>query len=126
MIFTLEHMRMLNLWCGTRKFCGKDVPSKSCDNFCVLFDYNSKKMVRLTDGTIESMLGMGALMEDINVFFPQYVAEYESRMKAPDWEWYKDRLYYSSPIYYCMTDALNDKYIEKLEAKVKRRRQERG
>lgn len=126
MIFTLEHMRMLNLWCGTRKFCGKDVPSKSCDNFCVLFDCNSKKMVRLTDGTIESMLGMGALMEDINVFFPQYVAEYERRMKDPDLEWYKDRLYYSSPIYYCKADALNDKYIEKLEAKVKRRRQERG
>lgn len=126
MIFTLEHMDMLHLWCGTRKFCGKDVPSNSCDNFCVLFDYNSKKMVRLADGTIESMLGMGALMEDINAFFPKYVTEYERKMKDPDWEWYKDQLYYSSPIHYYKVDATNDKYIGTLEAKAKRHRQEKG
>lgn len=125
MIFTLEHMRMLNLWCGTSKFCGLDVPSKSCDGFCVLFDINSKKIVRLTDGTLESMLGMGALMEDIKAFFPKYVSEYEEKMKNPDWKWYKDRLYYSRPIDYYKIDALNDKYIERLEAKVRRRREEK-
>ena len=80
-------------------------------------------MIRLTDGTIESMLGMGALMEDINVFFPKYVAEYEEKIKDPDWEWYKNQLYYSRPIHYCKVDATNDKYIESLEARVKRRRQ---
>lgn len=125
MIFTLEHMNMLHLWCGTDKFCGQNVPSISCREFCVLFDCNTKKMIRLTDGTIESMLGMGALMEDINAFFPKYVAEYEERMKDPDWEWYKDQLYYSRPIHYFKVDAINDKYIESLEARVRRRRQEK-
>lgn len=125
MIFTLEHINMLHLWCGTDKFCGQNVPSISCREFCVLFDCNTKKMIRLTDGTIESMLGMGALMEDINAFFPKYVAEYEERMKDPDWEWYKDQLYYSRSIHYFKVDAINDKYIESLEARVRRRRQEK-
>lgn len=125
MIFTLEHMNMLHLWCGTDKFCGQNVPSISCREFCVLFDCNTKKMIRLTDGTIESMLRMGALMEDINAFFPKYVAEYEEIMKDPDWEWYKDQLYYSRPIHYFKVDAINDKYIESLEARVRRRRQEK-
>ena len=124
MTFTLEYMKMLHLWCGTYKFCGQTFPSKLCDDFCVLFDIETKKIVRFTDGTIESMLGMGALMEEINALLPKYIAEYEEKMKNPYDDWYAKKLYYNRPCQgHSEEDALHDKYIDRLETRVKYNRE---
>lgn len=115
MIFTEEHYKMLHLWSsyGFQK------------DFSVLFDPISKKIVRLTDGTIEDMIGQGALMEDINAFFPKYVEEYYKHMAEPYSTWYKERLYYQTTLR-PHADSLKDKFIEVGEAKVRYRRSEKA
>lgn len=115
MIFTEEHYKMLHLW-SSYDICQKD--------FSVLFDPETKKIVRLTDGTIEQMLGQGALMEDINAFFPKYVKEYYEHMAEPYNTWYKQKLYYETTLRPC-ADSLKDKFIEEGEARVKYRRGEK-
>ena len=112
MIFTEEHYKMLHLWSGY---------GRCQDDFSVLFDPYSKKIVRLTDGTIENMLGQGALMEDINVFFPKYLEEYYKHMTEPYSTWYKQRLYYQTTLR-SGADSLKDKFIEEKEARVRYRR----
>ena len=116
MIFTEEHYKMLHLW-SSYGICQRD--------FSVLFDPETKKIVRLSDGTIESMLGQGALMEDISAFFPKYVEEYYENMAEPYSTWYKQKLYYertSRP----WADSLKDKFIEEGEARVKYKRSEKA
>lgn len=112
MIFTEEHYKMLHLWSGY------GVSQKS---FSVLFDPETRKIVRLTDSTIESMLGQGALMEDINAFFPIYVKEYYENMSEPYNTFYKDRLYYQRTLYN-EADSLKDNFIKEEEARVRYRR----
>ena len=112
MIFTEEHYKMLHLW-SSYDICQRD--------FSVLFDPETQKIVRLTDGTIEDMLGQGALMEDINTFFPKYVEEYYKHMAEPYSTWYKQKLYYETTLRPC-ADSLKDKFIEEREARVKYRR----
>ena len=111
MIFTKEHYEMLHLWSsyGFQK------------EFTVLFDIDEKKMVRFSDGTIESMLGQGALMEDINKFFPIYVKEYEEKMAVPFSTWYKQHLYYDRTVRY-LADSSKEKFIDEYEEKVRYRR----
>ena len=113
MIFTEEHYKMLHLW-SSYDICQR--------NFSVLFNPETKKIVRLTDGTIEQMLGQGALMEDIDVFFPKYVQEYYGHMAEPYSTWYKKRLYYQTTLYGGRADSLKDKFIEESEEKVRYRR----
>lgn len=116
MIFTEEHYKMLHLW-SSYGMCQRD--------FSVLFDPETKKIVRLSDGTIEQMLGQGALMEDISAFFPKYVEEYYENMAEPYSTWYKQKLYYqrtSRP----WADSLKDKFIEEEEARVRYRRSEKA
>lgn len=115
MIFTEEHYKMLHLW-SSYDICQRD--------FSVLFNPETKKIVRLTDGTIEDMLGQGALMEDINTFFPKYVEEYYEHMAEPYSTWYKQKLYYETTLRPC-ADSLKDKFIEEMEARVKYRRSEK-
>ncbi len=115
MIFTEEHYKMLHLWSGY---------GVSQQSFSVLFDPETKKIVRLTDCTIESMLGQGALMEDINAFLPKYVKEYYEHMAEPYDTLYKDRLYYQKTLYN-EADSLKDKFIEEEEARVRYRRSEK-
>lgn len=115
MIFTKEHYKMLHLW-SSYDICQRD--------FSVLFNPETKKIVRLTDGTIEDMLGQGALMEDINTFFPKYVEEYYEHMAEPYSTWYKQKLYYETTLRPC-ADSLKDKFIEEMEARVKYRRSEK-
>lgn len=115
MIFTEEHYKMLHLWSGY---------GVSQQSFSVLFDPETKKIVRLTDCTIESMLGQGALMEDINAFLPKYVKEYYEHMAEPYNTLYKDRLYYQKTLYN-EADSLKDKFIEEEEARVRYRRSEK-
>ena len=115
MIFTEEHYKMLHLWSGYG-ICQRD--------FSVLFNPETKKIIRLTDGTIEDMLGQGALMEDINTFFPKYVEEYYEHMAEPYSTWYKQKLYYETTLRPC-ADSLKDKFIEEREARVKYRRSEK-
>lgn len=115
MIFTEEHYKMLHLWSGY---------GVSQQSFSVLFDPETKKIVRLTDCTIESMLGQGALMEDINAFLPKYVKEYYEHMAEPYDTLYKDRLYYQKTLYNG-ADSLKDKFIEEEEARVRYRRSEK-
>ena len=115
MIFTEEHYKMLHLW-SSYDICQRD--------FSVLFNPETKKIVRLTDGTIEDMLGQGALMEDINTFFPKYVEEYYEHMAEPYSTWYKQKLYYETTLRPC-ADSLKDKFIEEREARVKYRRSEK-
>ena len=115
MIFTEEHYKMLHLWSGY---------GVSQQFFSVLFDPETKKIVRLTDCTIESMLGQGALMEDINAFLPKYVKEYYEHMAEPYDTLYKDRLYYQKTLYN-EADSLKDKFIEEEEARVRYRRSEK-
>lgn len=114
-IFTEEHYKMLHLWSGY---------GVSQQSFSVLFDPETKKIVRLTDCTIESMLGQGALMEDINAFLPKYVKEYYEHMAEPYDTLYKDRLYYQKTLYN-EADSLKDKFIEEEEARVRYRRSEK-
>lgn len=115
MIFTEEHYKMLHLW-SSYGICQRD--------FSVLFSPETKKIVRLTDGTIEQMLGQGALIEDINKFFHKYVKEYYEHMAEPYSTWYKQKLYYETTLRPC-ADSLKDKFIEKGEARVKYRRSEK-
>lgn len=115
MIFTEEHYKMLHLW-SSYGICQRD--------FSVLFSPKTKKIVRLTDGTIEQMLGQGALIEDINKFFHKYVKEYYEHMAEPYSTWYKQKLYYETTLRPC-ADSLKDKFIEKGEARVKYRRSEK-
>ena len=115
MIFTEEHCKMLHLWSNY------GIPQQS---FSVLFNPETKQIVRLTDGTIESMLGQGALMEDINTFFPKYVEEYYEHMAEPYSTWYKQKLYYETTLRPC-ADSLKDKFIKDGEARVKYRRGEK-
>ena len=112
MIFTEEHYKMLHLW---------SVYGISQQSFSVLFDPETKQIVRLTDGTIDGMLGQGALMEDINSFFPKYVEEYYRHMAEPYSTWYKQKLYYETTLY-PSADSLKDKFIEEGEARVRYRR----
>ena len=112
MVFTKEHHKMLHLWSSF----GMQ------DDFSVLFDWRRKQIVRFTDGTIESMLGQGALMEDIIAFLPKYIEEYEKNMSEPYNTWYKERLYYLPTLYGGRADSLKDKFIEETEAKVKYKR----
>ena len=116
MIFTEDHYKMLHLWSSY---------GISQQSFSVLFDPETKKIVRLSDGTIEQMLGQGALMEDINAFFPKYVDEYYERMAEPYSTWYKQRLYYQTTLQCGRADSLQDKFIEEKEAKVRYRRSEK-
>ena len=116
MIFTEDHYKMLHLWSSY---------GISQQSFSVLFDPETKKIVRLSDGTIEQMLGQGALMEDINAFFPKYVDEYYERMAEPYSTWYKQRLYYQTTLQGGRADSLQDKFIEEKEAKVRYRRSEK-
>lgn len=115
MIFTEEYYKMLHLW-SSYGICQQ--------SFSVLFDPKTKKIVRLTDGTVEQMLGQGALMEDINAFFPKYVEEYYENMAEPYSTWYKQKLYYESTLR-PWADSLKDKFIEEQEAKVRYERSKR-
>ena len=115
MIFTEEHYKMLHLWSGYG-ICQQ--------TFSVLFDPETKKIIRLSDGTIEQMLGQGALMEDINKFFHKYVKEYYEHMAEPYSTWYKQKLYYETTLR-PWADSLKDKFIEDGEARVKYRRSEK-
>lgn len=116
MIFTEEHYKMLHLWSGYG-FCQK--------NFTVLFDPKTKKIVRFSDGTIESMLGQGALMEEINELFQIYVKDYEEKMAEPFSTWYKQNLYYERTVRY-FADSIHEKFIEEYETKVRYRRSEKA
>ncbi len=112
MIFTDEHRKMLHLWSS---------PGRQ-DKFSVLFDPENRKIIRFTDRTIESMIGQGALMEDINKFLPLYIKEYEEKMAEPFNTWYKERLYYLKVLPDGFADTTKDKFIQDAEARVKYRR----
>lgn len=116
MIFTEEHYKMLHLWSGYG-ICQED--------FTVLFDPETRKIVRFSDGTIEDMLGQGALMEEINELFQIYVKDYEEKMAEPFSTWYKKHLYYDRTVRY-LSDSTCDKFIEEEEARVRYRRSEKA
>lgn len=116
MIFTEEYYKMLHLWSGYG-ICQED--------FTVLFDPETRKIVRFSDGTIEDMLGQGALMEEINELFQIYVKDYEEKMAEPFSTWYKKHLYYDRTVRY-LSDSTCDKFIEEEEARVRYRRSEKA